>query len=85
MGGCGLWIANCANLWRTGADLEATWSSIMKNLDQTAPLFSLAGVKTINGVKGGHWNDLGRLSYILLTLRSYFYYFQLDFLDTDDD
>lgn len=28
--GCGEWIANCANLWRTGSDLEATWGSVMK-------------------------------------------------------
>lgn len=43
--GCGQWIANCANLWRTGSDLEATWGSVMKNLDQTSPLYSLAGVR----------------------------------------
>ena len=28
--GCGQWIANRANLWRTGSDLEATWGSVMK-------------------------------------------------------
>jgi alpha-galactosidase len=47
--GCGEWIAQCSNLWRTGADLEATWQSIMNNLDVTAKLYSLAGPS--------HWND----------------------------
>mgnify|MGYP006077722795 CR=1 FL=1 len=47
--GCGEWIANSANLWRTGSDLEATWSSVMRNVDATLPLYSLAGP--------GHWND----------------------------
>ena len=56
--GCGEWIANCANLWRTGSDLEATWGSIMKNLDQTAPLFSLAEIRDDGGgVRSGHWCD----------------------------
>ena len=47
--GCGEWIANSANLWRTGADLEATWDSVVKNADATLPLYSLAGPS--------HWND----------------------------
>jgi alpha-galactosidase len=55
--GCGQWIANCANLWRTGSDLEATWGSVMKNLDQTAPLFSLAGISDTGMGVAGHWND----------------------------
>jgi alpha-galactosidase len=55
--GCGEWIANCANLWRTGSDLEATWDSIMKNADQTAPLYSLAGIQGEGSGKAGHWND----------------------------
>ena len=55
--GCGEWIANCANLWRTGSDLEATWGSVMKNLDQTAPLFSLAGVRDTGMGVAEHWND----------------------------
>eukprot|EP01050_Picozoa_sp_SAG11_P015839 SAG11_NODE_2096_length_3832_cov_2.091347_2_plen_816_part_00 len=55
--GCGQWIANCANLWRTGSDLEATWGSVMKNLDQTAPLYSLAGVRDTGMGLAGHWND----------------------------
>jgi hypothetical protein len=48
--GCGEWIAQCSNLWRTGGDLEATWISIMENLDVTAKLYSLAGPS--------HWNDV---------------------------
>jgi hypothetical protein len=55
--GCGEWIANCANLWRTGSDLEATWGSIMKNLDQTAPLYSLAEISGTGTSRAGHWND----------------------------
>ena len=47
--GCGEWIANSANLWRTGGDLEATWASIIKNADTTLPLYPLAGPS--------HWND----------------------------
>ena len=56
--GCGEWIANCANLWRTGADLEATWVSIMHNLDTTAPLYPLAGHDADGN---GHWNDADML------------------------
>ena len=41
----------------TGSDLEATWDSIMKNLDQTAPLFSLAGVHGTGAERAGGWND----------------------------
>ena len=47
--GCGEWIAQSANLWRTGADLEATWASVLKNVDTTLPLYPLAGP--------GRWND----------------------------
>jgi hypothetical protein len=41
---------------RTGSDLEATWGSVMKNLDQTAPLHSLAGVRDTGMGLAGHWN-----------------------------
>lgn len=67
--GCGEWIAESSNLWRTGGDLEATWGSIMKNLDKTAPLYSLAGP--------GHWNDpdmlqVGNVGLTLEEQRSHF-------------
>ncbi len=32
-GGCGEWIGGLANLWRTTGDIQATFSSVMGNLD----------------------------------------------------
>lgn len=41
------------NSWRTTADIEPTWESIMSNLDNSVGLARYAGP--------GHWNDLDML------------------------
>jgi alpha-galactosidase len=46
---CGAWIAETANLWRTTGDIQATWESVMSNLDNNDQMASFAGP--------GHWND----------------------------
>ena len=43
-----------ANSWRTGADAQANWASVMANVDATEPLYALAGP---TGPIGGHYND----------------------------
>eukprot|EP01052_Picozoa_sp_SAG31_P023988 SAG31_NODE_2013_length_6665_cov_2.751295_2_plen_143_part_00 len=47
------WVEGIANAWRTGQDGQANWASVMKSVDHTEPLFSLAGPM---GPIGGHWN-----------------------------
>lgn len=46
---CGAWIGGLANLWRTTADIQATWHSIMGNLDGNNDMAEFAGP--------GHFND----------------------------
>lgn len=46
-------MEDIANAWRTGQDGQANWASVMKSVDHTEPLWSLAGP---NGPIGGHWN-----------------------------
>lgn len=50
--GCGQWIANVANLWRIGADIQANWDSVMSIIDHNNMLWPLAGP--------GHWNGKPR-------------------------
>lgn len=45
--GCQEWIGKLANVWRTTNDIQAHWTSVMSNLDNTEPLAPLAGP--------GHW------------------------------
>lgn len=47
--GCGEWIARTANLWRTTADIETTWSSVVRNIHAQEPMYRIA--------KPGHFND----------------------------
>eukprot|EP00730_Choanoeca_flexa_P006135 TRINITY_DN12091_c0_g2_i3.p2 TRINITY_DN12091_c0_g2~~TRINITY_DN12091_c0_g2_i3.p2 ORF type:complete len:900 (+),score=153.83 TRINITY_DN12091_c0_g2_i3:3886-6585(+) len=47
--GCAGYIADKANLWRVSKDLEATWASVMYNLEATN---TMANVSKI-----GHYND----------------------------
>jgi hypothetical protein len=47
--GCGEWIAETANLWRTTGDIQSTWSSVMSNIHQQEPMYKIA--------KPGHFND----------------------------
>eukprot|EP01062_Namystynia_karyoxenos_P040648 TRINITY_DN2961_c0_g2_i1.p1 TRINITY_DN2961_c0_g2~~TRINITY_DN2961_c0_g2_i1.p1 ORF type:complete len:910 (+),score=243.65 TRINITY_DN2961_c0_g2_i1:97-2730(+) len=58
LSGCGEWIPALSNSWRTGGDIQANWASVMSNLDQTEPLYPLAGP---DGPYGGHWNDADML------------------------
>jgi alpha-galactosidase len=43
------WAPKIANMWRSNDDYGDTWSQVLGNLDQEAPLASYAGP--------GHWND----------------------------
>eukprot|EP01084_Bolivina_argentea_P159301 277447_1 len=47
--GCGQWVGNIANMWRTGGDIQDNWKSVMGNADHTQGMYSIAGP--------GHWND----------------------------
>ena len=47
--GCGAWVSTVADLWRVSQDIEASWLSIMNNLDAQN---SMAAVAT-----AGHYND----------------------------
>jgi hypothetical protein len=40
---CEGWIDTLANAWRTSGDAQATWRSVMNNVDITEPLWPLAG------------------------------------------
>jgi alpha-galactosidase len=51
---CEGWMDGLANSWRTSGDAQATWASVMVNVDATEPLYPLAGP---TGPIGGHWND----------------------------
>ena len=44
---CGAWIGGLANLWRTTGDIQATWASVMSNLDNNNGMAQFAGP--------GHW------------------------------
>lgn len=44
-----LWGKNTGNLWRVTPDIEANWESILRTIDQDAPLAEYAGP--------GGWND----------------------------
>ena len=48
-GGCGDWIADVANLWRTTGDVQNTWQSVMGNVHSQVGMASVA--------KPGHFND----------------------------
>jgi alpha-galactosidase len=44
---CGAWIGGLANLWRTTGDIQATFASVLSNLDNNNRMASFAGP--------GHW------------------------------
>jgi len=48
-GGCSEWIGALANLWRTTGDIQATFDSVLGNLDGNNDMAAFAGP--------GHWND----------------------------
>lgn len=72
--GCGKWIASgpvSCDVWRTGGDIQARWSSIMANLDANA---LMAPVQNGNP---GHFNDpdmlqVGNVGLTLVEQRSHF-------------
>ncbi len=47
-GGCSEWIGALANLWRTTGDIQATFASVLSNLDSNNDMAAFAGP--------GHWN-----------------------------
>lgn len=55
---CAGWMDTLANSWRTSGDGQATWASVLGNLDATEPLWPLSGP---TGPIGGHWNDADML------------------------
>ena len=48
-GGCSEWIGALANLWRTTGDIQATFESMMGNLDGNNNMANFSGP--------GRWND----------------------------
>ncbi|KAJ9469111.1 putative alpha-galactosidase [Diplonema papillatum] len=52
-GGCGEWIAQTANSWRTTSDIQATWASMMSNAKLNDALAAVA--------VPGHYNDADAL------------------------
>ena len=54
---CQAWVPALANLWRTTGDIQATWGSVLGNLDGNNPLAHIAGP--------GHWNG-ERMAWSLL-------------------
>lgn len=63
-GGCSAWIGSLANLWRTTGDIQATFASVLSNLDSNNEMAPFAGP--------GHWNVRG-LRCLLYTSRDIFY------------
>lgn len=59
--GCQTWIAALANLWRTTGDIQATWGSVMANLDGNDGMAPLAGP--------GHWNGEPSVQVWVLAIR----------------
>jgi hypothetical protein len=55
-GGCGEWIGDLANLWRTCGDIQATFASVMRNVAENTKMAKFAGPTGGPG-GGGHWND----------------------------
>jgi len=47
--GCGEWIAETANVWRTTDDIENNWESVMHNIHAQEPMYKIA--------RPGHFND----------------------------
>eukprot|EP01051_Picozoa_sp_SAG22_P007477 SAG22_NODE_528_length_9431_cov_7.192135_5_plen_202_part_00 len=52
--GCGLWIGELANLWRTCGDIQATFASVMNNVAENTKMAKWAG-PTGGPLGGGHW------------------------------
>jgi hypothetical protein len=57
-GGCGGWIGNLANLWRTCGDIQGTFASVMRNVVQNTKMARFQGPTggPVSG-GGGRWND----------------------------
>ena len=47
--GCGVWLPKLANVWRTTGDIQATFASVLSNLDANNKMASIA--------RPGAWND----------------------------
>ena len=58
--GCGQWIGQLANLWRTGGDIQATFESVMSNVVQNTIMAQFQGPSG-GPLGGGHWNDADML------------------------
>merc|ERR1719313_2374198 len=68
-GTCGKWVANVANLWRTGGDVQNTWASVMSNIHKNDRMADVA--------RPGHFNDpdmlqVGNVGLTLNEQRSHF-------------
>lgn len=76
--GCGQWIAKgsvSCDLWRTGGDIQARWSSIMANLDRQ-DLMSPVQNAGPDGAGIGHYNDpdmlqIGNIGLTIVEQRSH--------------
>ena len=49
--GCGLWIGQLANLWRTCGDIQATFASVMRNVAENAQHQSSSGLSLVSKKK----------------------------------
>jgi len=76
--GCGQWIAKgrvSCDLWRTGGDIQARWSSIMANLDMMQLMAPVQNAGP-GGAGIGHFNDpdmlqVGNIGLTILEQRSH--------------
>lgn len=58
--GCGEWIGGLANTWRTGGDIQATFASVLANLEATNRMATWQG-PTGGPLGGGRFNDADML------------------------
>lgn len=57
--GCGQWVGGLANSWRTSADVQPLWASVMNNYDVTVEMYPVSGGGGCGGL--GRWNDADML------------------------
>jgi alpha-galactosidase len=58
--GCGHWVGNLANLWRTCGDIQATFKSVLRNAQENTKMAAHQGPSG-GPLNGGRWNDADML------------------------
>ena len=57
-GGCGGWIGDLANLWRTCGDIQGDFASVMRNVEENSKMAAFQGPTGGPAAGGGgRWND----------------------------